>query len=92
MNHRGIDIFEIRFVEEVSQIGLVCPRDSENLKDLVDAPLQSHIVLYNSHQAISDYGTIGLDADNSLRDSPESIDTQVLFDSFEGQLHAPSVA
>ena len=74
------------------QTGLVSQRDSENLKDFVDASLQFHVVLHYCHETISDYGTIYLNADCILRRSPELLDTQVLFDPFEEQLHAPSVA
>lgn len=49
-------------------------------------------MLHYCHETISDYGTIYLNADCILRRSPELLDTQVLFDPFEEQLHAPSVA
>ena len=65
------------------QTGLVSQRDSKNLKYLIDASLQFHIVLHNCHKAISNYGTIDLDADCILRSAPELLDAQVLFDSFE---------
>ena len=65
------------------QTGLVSQRDSENLKDFVDASLQFHVVLHYCHKAISDYGTIYLDADCILRRSPELLDAQVLLDPFE---------
>ena len=35
-------------------------RDSKNLKKLVDATFQFHIVLYHCNQAVSDYSTIDL--------------------------------
>ena len=73
-------------------MGLVGQRNSKYLKDFIDAALQLHIVLHYRHEAISDYGTIDLDADCILRSAPELLDTQVLFDPFEEQLHAPSVA
>lgn len=72
-------------------MGLVCQRYSEYLKDFVDATLQFHIVLHYRRKAISDYGTIDLDADCILGRAPELLDSQVLFDPFEEQLHAPSV-
>ena len=53
------------------------------LKDFVDAAFQFHIVLHYRHKAISNYGTIDLDADCILRSAPELLDAQVLFDSFE---------
>ncbi len=65
------------------QTGFVRQRDSENLNDFVNAPLQFHVVLYYSDKVISSYGTIDLDADSILRRSPELLDAQVLFDPFE---------
>ncbi len=41
---------------------LVSKRDSEDLKNFVDASFKSHIVLHYRHEAISDYGTVYLDA------------------------------
>ena len=73
-------------------MGLVGQRYSKYLKDFVDAAFQFHIVLHYCHKAISDYGTIDLNADCILRSTPELLDAQVLFDPFEEQLHAPSVA
>ena len=49
-------------------------------------------MLHYRHKAISDYGTIDLDAYCILQRSPEPLDAQVLFDPFEEQLHAPAVA
>ena len=72
-------------------MGLVGQRYSENLKDFVDASLQFHIVLHNRHKAISNYGTIDLDADCIFRRTPELLDSQVLFDPFLELFHAPSV-
>ena len=71
-------------------MGLVGQRYSKYLKNFVDATLQSHIVLHYRHKAISDYGTIDLDADGILRCAPELLDTQMLFDPFEEQFHEPS--
>ena len=73
-------------------MGFVGKRDSENLKDFIDAALQFHIVLYYCHKAVSDYGTIDLDAHGILRCTPKLLDAQVLLNPFEEQLHAPSVA
>ena len=73
-------------------MGLVGQRYSKYLKDFVDASLQFHIVLHYRHKAISNYGTIDLDADCILRGAPELLDAQVLFDPFEEQLHAPAIA
>ena len=73
------------------QTGLVSQRDSENLKDFVDASLQFHVVLHYCHEAISDYGAIDLDTDGILGGPPELLDTQMLFDPFEEQFHAPAV-
>ena len=44
-------------------MGLVGQRYSKYLKDFVDASLQFHIVLHYRYKAISNYGTIDLDAD-----------------------------
>ena len=74
------------------QTGLVSQRDSENLKDFVDASLQFYVVPHYCHEAISDYGTIDLDTDGILGDPPELLDTQMLLDPFEEQFHAPPVA
>ena len=74
------------------QTGLVSQRDSENLKDFVDASLQFHVVLHYCHEAISDYGAIDLDTDGILGGPPELLDTQMLFDPFEEQFHTPPVA
>lgn len=49
-------------------------------------------MLHYCYKAISDYGTIDLDADCILRSAPELLDAQVLFDPFEEQLHAPAIA
>ena len=73
-------------------MGLVGQRYSKYLKDFVDAAFQFHIVLHYRHKAISDYGTIDLNADCILGCTPELLDSQMLFDPFEEQLHAPSVA
>ena len=43
-------------------MGFVGQRDSKDLKNLVDASFKFHIVLHYCHKAISDYGTIYLDA------------------------------
>ena len=72
-------------------MGLVGQRNSKYLKDFIDAALQLHIVLHYRHEAISDYGTIDLDADGILGRAPELLDSQVLLDPFEEQLHTPSV-
>lgn len=64
-------------------MGLVGKRDSENLKDFIDAAFQFHIVLYYCHKTVSDYGTIDLDAHGILRGAPELLDAQVLFNPFE---------
>lgn len=73
-------------------MGLVGQRYSKYLKDFVDAAFQFHIVLHYRHKAISNYGTIDLDADGILGRSPELLDTQVLFDPFEEKFHAPPIA
>ena len=73
-------------------MSLVSQRDSKNLKDFIDASLQFHIVLYDCHKTISDYGTADLDANSILRCSPGFLDTQMLLDPFEEQFHAPSIA
>ena len=72
-------------------MGLVGQQNSKYLKDFIDAALQLHIVLHYRHEAISDYGTIDLDADGILGRAPELLDSQVLLDPFEEQLHTPSV-
>ena len=72
-------------------MGLVCQRYPKYLKDFVDAALQFHIVLHYRNKAISNYGTINLDADGILGCAPELLDSQVLLDPFEEQLHTPSV-
>ena len=72
-------------------MGLVCQRYPKYLKDFIDAALQSHVMLRYRHEAISNYGTIDLDANGILGCAPELLDAQVLFDLFEEQLHAPSV-
>ena len=71
-------------------LSLVGQRYSKYLKDFVYAAFQFHVVLHNRHEAISNYGTIDLDADGILGCTPELLDSQVLFDPFEEQLHAPS--
>ena len=73
-------------------MSLVSQRDSKNLKHFIDTPLQLHIVMYDCNKAISNYGTVYLDAYCILRCSPEFLDAQMLLDPFEEQLHAPSVA
>ena len=73
-------------------MGLVGKRDSENLKDFIDAAFQFHVMLHYCHKAVSDYGTIDLDAHGILRGAPELLDAQVLFNPFKEQFHAPSVA
>ena len=45
---------------------LVGQGDSKYLKDFIDAPLQSHVVLNYRYKAVSYYGTIDLDADGIL--------------------------
>ena len=72
-------------------MSLVSQRDTKNLKYFIDASLQLHIVLYYCHKAISNYGTIDLDADCILGCAPELLDTQMLLDPFEDQFHTPSV-
>ena len=42
-------------------MSLVSQRDSKNLKCVLDAPFQFHIVLYDCYKAISNYVTITLD-------------------------------
>ena len=73
-------------------MGLVGKRDSNNLKDFIDAAFQSHIVLYYCHKTVSNYGTIDLDSHGILRGAPKLLDAQVMLNPFEEQLHAPSVA
>lgn len=73
-------------------MGLVGKRYSENLKYFIDAAFQFHIVLHYRHKAISNYGTIDLDADCILGRTPKLLDSQVLFDPFEEQFHTPSIA
>ncbi len=73
-------------------MSLVNQRDSKYLKLLIDASLQFHIVLHNCDKAISDYGTLDLDAHSILRCSPKLLDTQMLLYPFEEQFHTPSVA
>ena len=63
-------------------MSLVSQRDSKNLKYFIDAPLQLHIVLYDCYKAISDYGTVDLEANGILRCPPELLDTQMLLDPF----------
>ena len=58
---------------------VVCQRDTENLKHFVDAALQLHIVLHYRHEAVSDYGTVYLDAHGVLRGAPELLYPRVLF-------------
>ena len=72
-------------------MGLVCQRYPKYLKDFIDAALQSHVMLHYRHEAISNYGTIDLDANGILGCALELLDVQVLFDPFEEQLHTPSV-
>ena len=73
-------------------MGLVGQRYSKYLKDFVDAAFQFHIVLHYRHKAISDYGTIDLDADCILGCTPELLDSQMLLDPFEEKLYAPPIA
>ena len=73
-------------------MGLVGQRNSKYLKDFIDAALQLHIVLHYRHKAISNYGTIDLDADCIFGRTPELLDSQMLLDPFEEQFYAPSVA
>ncbi len=47
-------------------MSLVILRDSKNLKYFIETSLQPHIVLYDCHEAVSNYGTIDLDADSIL--------------------------
>ncbi len=47
-------------------MGLVGQRYSKYLKDFINAALQFNIVLHYSNKAISNYGTINLDADGIL--------------------------
>ena len=72
-------------------MGFVGKRDSKNLKDFVNASLQSHIVLNYRHKAISNYGTIYLDALGIFGSTPEFLDFEVLLYPFEEKFHAPSV-
>ncbi len=72
-------------------MGFVSKRDSKNLKNFVNASLQLHIMLHYRHEAISNYGTIYLDAYRIFRCSPEFLDFEVLLDPFEKKFHAPSV-
>ena len=73
-------------------MSLVRQRDSKNLNYFINAAFQFHIVLHYRHKAISDYGTIDLDADCILGCTPELLDSQMLLDPFEEKLYAPSVA
>ena len=73
-------------------MGLVGQRNSKYLKDFIDAALQLHIVLHYRHNAISNYGTIDLDADCILGCTPELLDSQMLLDPIEEQFYALSVA
>ena len=66
-------------------------QDSKNLKDFVNASLQFHIVLHYRYEAISDYGTIYLDAYSIFGSAPEFLDFEVLLDPFEEKFYAPSV-
>ena len=71
---------------------LVGQGDSKYLKHFVDAPLQSHIVLYYRNETVSYYGTVDLNTDCILRGSPEPLYPQVLFHPFEEKFDTPSVA
>ena len=48
-------------------------------------------MLHDCDQAVSDYGTVYLDADSILRCAPEPLDLEMLFEPFEEQLDAPPV-
>ena len=48
-------------------------------------------MLHDCNQAVSDYGTVYLDADSILRCAPKPLDLEVLFEPFEEQLDAPPV-
>ena len=73
-------------------MGFVGKRDSKNLKDFVNASLQFHIVLHYRYEAISDYGTIYLDAYSIFGSAPEFLDFEVLLDPFEEQFNTPAIA
>ena len=64
-------------------------RDSENLKDFIDAAFQFHIVLYYCYKTVSDYGTIDLDANGIFRGVLGLLDTQVLFNPTEEDIIDP---
>ena len=68
------DIFEIRFVEQVTEVCFVGQWDAKDLSRFVDTSLQSHIVPDYCNKAISDYGTIDLDARRILRCAPKLLD------------------
>ncbi len=71
---------------------LVCKRDSKNLNNFIDTAFQFHIMLNYCHEAISNYGTIDLDAYSILGRSPELLYPEMLFDPFEEQFDAPTVS
>ena len=49
-------------------------------------------MLYNYHQAVSDYGTIDLYSYSILTCTPKPLDFEVLFEPFKEQFYTPSVA
>lgn len=58
-------------------------RNAQDLENLIDAAFQFHIMLNNRNKAVSDYGTVYLEANGIFSLSPKALYLEMLFYPFE---------
>ena len=61
------------------------------MQNLIGRALQLHVMLDNSHKAVSSDSGTDLYSDSVLSSTPELLDLEVLLESLEEQFYLPSV-
>ena len=64
---------------------------AEDLQYLIGASFQSHVMLYNGHEAVGTNSRVNLYSDSVLSSPPELLDLEVLLEPLEEQFYLPTV-
>ena len=70
---------------------LIQQRSAQNSQHFVGTPVQSEVVLNDSHHAICSDGRVYLDSDSSLCRTPKGLDFEMLFNPFKEEFYTPTI-
>lgn len=77
------------FGRKILKRSLIQKRSSQNLRNLINDPMQLEIMFYNRHHDICSDGCIYLDFDGSLGCILEKFNFEILFDSLKKEFYIP---